>query len=269
MLDIGMHQAAGLSGFAPHAHLRVVAVAASPDGAASALEMLWEVCASLQRLGYPVVVLDGTAQESEHSPGLVHLMQQDHWGDAAALAPGARSSTASLAVLPAARGMALLARAADRTGAAPLTRLLPSLRTYGIVVLHAGAATLAPLLTHTATVPLVVMGSGAAGLLASYQSLKQIALDTGLPCMVAALLRADSASERRKSQAALAKLQDCAQRHLGGPVRTTTIAARSSQDLQRLALQLLENAGTIDDAVAALPASALAAAVPAHLARSH
>ena len=73
MLDIGFHQGAGLHSFTPQSELRVLAVA-SQNNAASALETLWQICAHLQRLGLPVVVLDGTAQETEDSPGLLHLL---------------------------------------------------------------------------------------------------------------------------------------------------------------------------------------------------
>lgn len=264
MLDIGFHQAAGLHSFTPQAELRVVAVASQGDPAG--LETLWQICASLQRLGYPVVVLDGTAQESDDSPGLLHLLQQAPWNEGADLNMGAMAS--SLAVIPAGKGLLRLARVASREDTAPLAGLLPYFRTYGILVLHAPAATLGPLLTHTATVPLVVMGEGSAGVLASYKSLKQIAVHTGLPCMVAALLRGSAAAERRRAQHALLTLQDCAGRHLGGPVRTTTIATQSPQDLQRLALQLLENAGTINESLTALPPGNLAG-LPAPFARSH
>jgi hypothetical protein len=174
----------------------------------------------------------------------------------------------SLAVIPAAKGLQRISREASRNETAPLPCLLPYFRTYGLIVLHAPAATLGPLLTHTATVPLVVMGDGSAGVLTSYKSLKQIAVHTGLPCMVAALLRGTTPAERRKTQHALMTLQDCAERHLGGPVRTTTIATQNPQDLQRLALQLLENAGTISESLTALPPSNLAA-MPAHFVRSH
>lgn len=265
MLDIGFHQAAGLHSFTPQAELRVVAVA-SQGNSATGLEALWQICASLQRLGYPVVVLDGTAQETDDCPGLLHLLQQTSWRDGVQLNLGATAS--SLAVIPAARGMQRMGREADRSDAAPLHSLLPYFRTYGLVVLHAPATTLGPLLTHTATVPLVVMGEGAAGVMSSYKSLKQIALHTGLPCMVAALLRGTGAAERRKTQSALLTLQGCAERHLGGPVRTTTIATQSPQDLQRLALQLLENAGTISESLAALPSYG-PKGTPAHIVRSH
>lgn len=265
MLDLGFHQAAGLHSFTPQAELRMLAVV-SQGNTGSGLETLWQLCASLQRLGYPVVVLDGTAQETDESPGLLHLLQQAPWNEGADLNMGAMAS--SLAVLPASRGLGHLSRHAGSAQNSPLENLLPYFRTYGLMVLHAPAATLGPLLTHTATAPLVVMGSGAAGVMTSYKSLKQIALHTGLPCMVAALLHSNTTTERRKAQSQLMTLQACAERHLGGPVRTTTIATQNPQDLQRLALQLLENAGTMSRSLTALPPSNLTG-MPAHFVRSH
>ncbi len=265
MLDIGFHQGAGLHSFTPQSELRVLAVA-SQNNAASALETLWQICAHLQRLGLPVVVLDGTAQETEDSPGLLHLLLQMPGSHSAGLHAGAQAH--SLAVIPAARGLRHLHQEVRSPQAPALSRLLPYFRSYGLVVLHAPAATLGPLLAHTATLPLVVMGSGSAGVLASYRCLKQIALDAGLPCMVAALLRSDTASERHRTRSALQTLQACAQRHLGGPVRTTTIALRNPQDIQRLALQLLENAGTIHGPVTAWPPSHLTN-MPAYFVRNH
>ncbi|PJI95977.1 hypothetical protein CLU85_0709 [Acidovorax sp. 69] len=265
MLDLGFHQAAGLHSFTPQSELRVLAVA-SQGNSANGLETLWQICASLQRLGYPVVVLDGTAHESDESPGLLHLLQHASWNEGASLNMGATAS--SLAVIPAAKGLNHLSRKAWDALQSPMESLLPYFRTYGLMVLHAPASTLGPLLTHTATVPLVVMGSGAAGVMASYRSLKQIALHTGMPCMVAALLRGSTASERRKAQSQLTTLQACAERHLGGPIRTTTIATQSPQDLQRLALQLLENAGTMGGSLTALPSSNMTGTLT-HFVRSH
>lgn len=249
MLDLSFQQAAGLQSFMPRTDLRVLAVA-SQTNTADGIETIWQMCASLQRLGYPVVVLDGTAQETENSPGLFHLMQQAPWNEGATMNAGTSSS--SLAVIPANSGLQQLGRQADSSYAPPLDRLLAYFRAYGVLVLYAPASTLGPLLTHTATMPLVLMGRGAAGVLGSYKTLKQIAVHTGLPCMVAALLRGTSASERARAQSELQTLQLCTQRHLGGTIQTTTIATQSPQDLQRLALQLLENAGTISGVHTAL-----------------
>ena len=68
-------------------------------------------------------------------------------------------------------------------------------------------------------------------------------------------MQGDGARERRRTLGALRTLQDGAERHLGGRVRTTTVSANNPHDVQRLALQLLENAGTISGPLTALPSS--------------
>ena len=251
MLDTGFHQAAGLNSFTPQAQLRVLAVA-SQERASSGLEMLWQICANLQRLGYPVAVLDGTALETDESPGLSHLLQAP-WNDGL----NASASVTSVAVLSAARGMLQLQRQAYSEGTPPLQSLQPYFRAYGMLVLHAPAGLLAPLLTHTSTIPLAVMEGGSAGVLSCYKSLKHIATHTGLPCTVASVLQTDTPAERRKVLGALQTLQDCAERHLGGRVRTTTVSANNPHDVQRLALQLLENAGTINGPLGTLSSGSL------------
>ena len=276
MLDLGLvHQAAGLHGLTPQSQsqLRVIAVASPASHTVSAkpaMDALWQVCAILQRLGSPVVVLDGTTHETESNPGLLDLLTQAPWHEAASRNAGAGAGAASLAVIPAAKGLLLAARRARLHDGPPLEGLQPYFRTYGLMVLHAPADTLGPLLTHTATIPLVMMAQDdAAGVLDSYKSLKQIALDTGLPCMVAGLLSDDTVGERRKVRAALKTLQECAEQHLCRPVRTTAIAPRNPQDLQRLALQLLENAGTITEASPVPQAGRFPVGMPAQFARSH
>ena len=81
----------------------LILLVASQNNAASALETLWQICAHLQRLGLPVVVLDGTAQETENTPGLLHLLLQMPGSHSAGLHAGAQAH--SLAVIPAARGL--------------------------------------------------------------------------------------------------------------------------------------------------------------------
>jgi hypothetical protein len=174
MLDTGFHQGAGLHSFTPQDELRVLAVASQEQADAAWRWKLWQVCASLQRLGYPVVVLDGTAYETEASPGLHHLLRQAPWNEGASLE--ADGNVSSLAVLPAAKGLSELVRIAHATYAPPLQGLLPYFRAYGLLVLHAPASVLGPLLTHTATTPLVVMPKGAAGVLTSYRTC------SGWPC---------------------------------------------------------------------------------------
>lgn len=264
MLDTGFHQAASLHSFTPQTELRVLAVA-SQEQAGSGMETLWQVCASLQRLGYPVVVLDATGYESDESPGLHHLLRRAPWHDGL----DGDASPSSLAVIPAARGLWQLTRTDRPAHVSPLQDIQPYFRAYSILVLHAPAPLLGQLLTHTSTTPLMVMEGGSAGVLTTYKSLKQMAQYTGLSCTVAALVRGSGTRERRKTLVALQTLQDCAERHLGGQVHTTAVSTQNPQDLQRLALQLLENAGTINGSMAVAAAPGSFPSTPAHPVRSH
>lgn len=264
MLDTSFHQGASLHFQTPQDELRLLAVA-SPQPEELGLETLWQVCLHLQRLGYPVVVLDGTAQESDDAPGLLDLLVHAPWHDGGL--PGASKDTSNLAVLPAAQGLSTLACSRPH-GQQALQALHPIFRRYAVVVVHAPLATLAsPLLTGTTTTPLLITQPGKSGVLNSYRQLKHLALHAGLAGTVACVAQRH---QRQQAGNDLRTLQQCAARHLGQQIRTTTIDPGNPQDLQRLALQLLENAGTINPpaAVSALP-SLGTASIPTHFVQSH
>ena len=265
LLDTAVHQALGLHNYTPQRELRLLPVLSQPEDGPW-LELLWQLCSHLQRLGYPVVVLDGTALESHHSPGLAQLLGTRPWPGAEAL-DGASGSNA-LAVLPAARGLAWLADQAQLGNGAALQRLQPLLRGYAAVVLYAPPEQLAPLLLGSASVPLVMTGPGAQGMVHSYRQLKHMALHAGLRCTVAAIVPPQASAQPRQTAEALATLQRSAHKHLGQQIHTTTVTATRAQDIQRLALQLLENAGSLDTAMPLLHAHGTCAS-PTHLDRSH
>ncbi|MBS0293636.1 MAG: hypothetical protein JSS01_14095 [Proteobacteria bacterium] len=264
LLDTALHQAMGLHSLTPQRDLRLLAVLSQP-GSGPWLEMLWQLCAHLQRLGYPVVVLDATAQEEPHAPGLAQLLGPAPWPGAESLDMAAAG--ASLAVLPAMRGLAWLAGQAQREGHAALRRLQPLFRAYALVVLHAPPERLAPLLQGSTSMPLIMTGPGAQGMVRSYRQLKHMALHAGVRCTVAAIMPPNTAPQQAQTQEALTTLQRSARRHLGLPIHTTAVAAARPQDIQRLALQLLENAGTLDAAPALLPVPGSSTTAP--LDRSH
>ncbi|HPU18777.1 MAG TPA: hypothetical protein PLC50_01020 [Alicycliphilus sp.] len=245
LLDTAIHQAMGLNSITPQRELRLLPVVSQPDGGPW-LEMLWQLCWHLQRLGYPVVVLDATAQESHRSPGLAQLLGARPWPGAEALNDA--SDDGSLAVLPAARGLAWLAGQAELGQAGALQRLQPLLRAYAAVVLYAPPEQLAPLLHGSTSVPLVMTGPGAQGMVRSYRQLKHMALHAGVRCTVAAIVAPDAQAQPRQTAEALATLARSARQHLGQHIHTTSVAAARAQDIQRLALQLLENAATLDPA---------------------
>lgn len=267
LLDTAVHQALGLHNYTPQCDLRLLPVLAQPEDGPW-LELLWQLCAHLQRLGYPVAVLDGTALESHHSPGLAQLLGARPWPGAERLNGDAADDT-SLAVLPAARGLAWLADQAQLGHNAVLQRLQPLLRAYAAVVLYAPAERLAPLLLGSASIPLVMTGPGAQGMVRSYRQLKHMALHAGVRCTVAAIVPPQSSAQPCQTAEALATLQRSALRHLGQHIHTTTVTAARPQDIQRLALRLMENAVPLDNAMPLLQAHGAGAATTTHLDRSH
>ena len=242
MLDLSLHQGTSLHCHTPEIELRLTAVVSQgTDG--RALETLWQVCSHLQRLGYPVIVLDGTAEESHEAPGLQHLLVDAPRGDGSFAMDGAHA--ASLAVLPAFQGLYSLAFNSPHVSQ-PLQALQPLFRQYALIVVYASVATLStPLLKGTATAPLLLMQPGKPGVVSSYKQLKQLALHTGVAGTVACIADSDAPARRREIDNELHTLRQCAERHLGQQIGTTSIYAGNTQDMQRLALRLLENAGTI------------------------
>lgn len=267
MLNLGLHQGASLLSYTPQSALRLLA-SVSQERAPRTVETLWQICASLQAMGYPVVVLDGSTRETKTSPGLSDLLHQAPWQDNNVLHLGQLAS--SLTVIPAALGFAHLAELSQSRTDCPLQGLLPYFRSYGLMVLHAPVELLVQLLPRSQTSPLVFMQEGASQVLASYQQCKQMALFTGLTCTVAALVRERTSSARRRAFEALRTLQNCADRHLGGQLHTTTIHTGHAPDMQRLALQLLENAGVLEAGIENdMPTYDWMGGSPALYARSH
>lgn len=253
LLDTEFHQGAGLHGYTPQRELRLLSVLSHADGRL-ALETLWQVCSSLQRLGYPVVVLDGTAQESADAPGLAHLLAATGWPASSAL--DAAASQTALPVVPAALGLQRLVQQTQGAyghGYEALRSLQPLFRAYAGVVLFAPPELAAPLLQGSPSIPLALMGPGAQGMVRAYLQLKHMALHAGLRCAVASIHPPGVKVRPRQTQEALAALQRNALQLLGMQVHTTTVWAERPQDIQRLALQLVENACTID---ATLPLTA-------------
>ncbi|MBW7832843.1 MAG: hypothetical protein H3C29_06475 [Simplicispira suum] len=247
MLEFGLHQGTSLYGRTPQDGLRLIPVAGTPGG--MGLQVLWDICTHLQALGYPTVVLDGSERETSEAPGLLELLDDTLWIEPPTQLPGADS----LAVLPAARGLAELA---SRRAGAPqaLLTLQPLLRRYAVVLLYAPMALLAsPLMEGSSASPLVLLGDDGKAVINSYQQLKLLSFHTGLMGTVARLVHGDE--ERAAAQQQLRVLCDCAAKHLGRAPRSLLLHANRPADLQRLALELLENAET-------LCASGLFAALP-------
>lgn len=264
MLEFSLHQGTSLYGRAPHDALRLISVAAAPDG--HTLEILWAMCTHLQHLGYPTVVLDGSATETAEAPGLVDLLDRHLWIEAPLTTHP--PSEQSLAVLPAARGLAALS-AASGQGSPPLHRLQPLLRRYAVVVLYAPVGRLCSnLMEGCATSPLVLLAEGDDAIMQTYADLKWLALHAGLTATVASLAR--SPQQHSTAPQRLRVLSECAGKHLEQVPRTLALDAKHPADLERLALDLLENAEILAPSglCTALPSPRGASNAP-HYATSH
>ena len=281
LLDTAIHQAMGLNSITPQRELRLLPVVSQPDGGPW-LEMLWQLCWHLQRLGYPVVVLDATAQESHRSPGLAQLLVQHAWQAQAGLRSTV-SDTQSVASLPARQGLKQLKATADEMGMDLLTALQAYVRGYTTVIIYASSEALTPLLQGQGLQPLLVVPPDAEHLIDSYRQLKHLAVFAGVECTIAALEAplAESGPQkydwsRQQSSVLTAKqnaqtrlqrlnaLLQCSQRHLGDAPVLMRLRWRQASDLHQLTLHMLKTA-----CILPMHTQPAAAAAPESLVWSH
>lgn len=235
MLEPYVNQAAGLQLMAPQAASRLVGVT-SHGQQQGELPLLWGLCNAWVDFGMSVLVLDGHTQESARNPGLSQLLDN----------PQARfeddDDAVSWAVLPAAVGFEQLALGDFST--ATLGALFPN---YAVVLVYADALTMTRLLKRSGLAPLLVVSPLKSSSLSAYQALKQLLLDAQLRPTVANIVLPVAPHANMPDTARIHPLQQCAQTFLGYAVRPLTITAsasaeRSRDDINRLALELLENA---------------------------
>lgn len=239
MFDPAITQGMGLQRMAAPVGLQLLALISHGDKA-SELPLLWNLCHTWTRLGYSVVVLDATVDESDDAPGLAQLL--------AGMALADASASLGWSVLPAALGMQLW-RTQDNPPRHLEQDLLELFPHHDIVLCYADArlssalfrqSSLAPVLPVTAATPFVV---------SAYQGLKELLLNAGLlPTIVEVTDEddpvADDAGQRRMM---IEKLQDCAHHFLGHQIGVQTLHVSASGTIagdaaERLALRMLENA---------------------------
>ncbi|MDD2608301.1 MAG: hypothetical protein PHX60_01225 [Giesbergeria sp.] len=245
MLDTHFHQGMGLQCQQPQDELRLLVVTSQDDGGKT-LATLWQLCGHMQRLGYPVVVLDATAIETDRAPGLLQLLTHAPWADASV--HGVHADASALAVVPAALGLLTLANTAQRKGEAAqtLAQLEPIFRRYAVVVLYAPIELMStPLLAGSNTIPLLITKAGKNALMECYRQIKHLALHANLPSMVAYLSPHASGKKAEQARTSLEALERCVAHHLGQRLRGTLLPENSAADMQRLALLLLDSASTI------------------------
>ena len=244
MLENGLNQGAGLSRIAPRTPLRLVAMASHGDQD-SELPLLWNLCATWVGLGYPVVVLDVTASESQDNPGLQQLIDGTFWSDNP---PG---TSATWAILPAARAMARWHRQGGK-GRSPVELLPELLPHYEIALVYAHTELIARLFQDSGIMPLVALSGQAEALLTAYQSTKLLLLNAHLEPTIVSVVGDTPRHAPESGELMTRNLQECTMNFLGHRVTALTADAapgrngRANDAMKGLALRLLENAAVVD-----------------------
>ena len=255
MLEHHANQAAGLLGLGSRNGPRMLAVVNHGDEQAE-LPLLWQLCLALVNFGYAVTVLDATTHESDANPGLLELLESAHWHD------NTTRDTPAWLVLPAGNGMqSLCAPHSPRIrGLQQLGHLFPQ---ESVVVLYCKVEWMIPLIAGTRIEPLLAVSQTRTSLITSYLALKRLLITGKLQPTIVNMIQAQPSVSPTPELPASASLSECAKRFLGQDVKALNIIEElseeiQSEDIQRLALRLMENALTLSgmDAPIATNASA-------------
>lgn len=237
------HQASGLGSLARARSARLVAMVSHGDEDVE-LPLLWRLCLTWVKLGYPVTVLDAGLVESAENPGLAQLLEFPYRKG------NDNQEAAAWNVLPAATGLRNLHPMADGTNQLT-TRLANLFADDGVVIVYGNVDTLLSLLPGTPLQTLMVVSSTPESLLMGYQALKRL-LGAGYlaPLVVDPQSLADSHST--SGAGAGHALADCVRNFLGFELKWIRLQASHqdsapTSDLQRMALRILENALVLSD----------------------
>ena len=239
MLDTGFNQAAGLQSLALQSGPRVIAVTNHGDTQGE-LPLLWNLCACLVELGYPVVVLDATTFETTNNPGLKQLLEDFQWPRGEGL------GSMPWSVLPAALGLKQLCTQKPLHASA-LTPISGLLQNFGVIVVYASADVLSDLLPDSGVEPLLTVSSVKMSPITAYKALKQLLLNAKLRPTMASVVTDSRSGRPMAGNSVVRNLQDCAMTFLGYrldalTVREQPVGEHPFDDIRRLALRLLENA---------------------------
>lgn len=237
MLEPCINQADGLQSLSAKQTSKLVAVA-SHGQQQGELPLLWSLCNAWVEMGFSVMVLDGHSQDSDSNPGLQQILTN----------PTGRlhdqQEALSWSVLPAARGFEQFTRQGFNSHT--VGHLFQN---YDVVLIYADATTLSGLLKDSGLAPLVVVAPLKASSLTAYQALKQLLLDARLHPTVANIAMLPHVKKYMPSSAQ--NLQDCAMTFLGLAIKPITVSATtnagdSQDEVNRLALRLLEEAVSLE-----------------------
>ncbi len=234
MLDANVNQAAGLCGLANPTVSRLVAVVGHGQRQVE-LPVLWGLCSAWDSMGLPVLVLDGMASETDDNPGLLQLLSNPH------LHFEEDTCSELWGVMPAALGLDFLS-----TNPMTFEMLGHIFGNYGVVLIYANATLLPQMFRGSGLSPLVLLTHQSASSVSAYRVVKHLLLHDQLRPTVANIAVLSHVNTVMPTYSSLHNLQHCAKTFLGfNPdaltLRTTAQNGCTEDDIQRLALQLLEN----------------------------
>ena len=235
MLEPCVNQAAGLQSLALQQVPRLIAVT-SHGQQQGELPLLWGLCTSWVSMGLSVMVLDGHTTETPYNHGLAQLLANPLDRQLEEDNPG------SWSVLPAAEGLASLSEwgfLASSVG--------ELFNAYAVVLVYADAERMTQLLRGCALAPLLVVPPAQNAAISAYRALKHLLLNGQLRPTVANIVPDSNTMMPMPPSTPAQNVMDCAASHLGYRVKPLTITAsaradRSQDDINRLAMQLLESA---------------------------
>ena len=154
-------------------------------------------------------------------------------------------------VLPSGRGIHTLCstQRLPLTGLQTLGNLFPH---DGLVILYCNTDWMTSLIAGTGVEPLVAVSKSRTSLITSYLALKRLLIAGRLRPTIVHMIQDSAPSLDDSEHSTLANLEDCARRFLRQEVRALSIVEQlndgsPNDDIQRLALRLIENALPLDN----------------------
>ena len=210
------------------------------------LSAMWQICTAIQRLGYPLGMLDATQRETSDNPGLQAILAHGY--------PPQAADNAAWPILPAARGLRQLAQpwavqALPDTGPANASRTLQRLFSdLGALVIYADADTLVDVMPMAHARPVLALSPEMPSLLSAYRSLKQLSHLGALKSAAIVTVAAPN-STPRLGQSLFKSLQKCTMKHLHCTlshfdVSTLSDTDKPSEVVRKLVIQMLDHSAT-------------------------
>lgn len=214
MFDPLFDQASGLRGVGETKGVRLVPVTLSRD-TATAFEAAWTLATAISSLGYAVVVLDATARERPHAPGLSQWLRS---GERVAIPKTVSHNALSDEAVPAwptvpsQSGLgSLLHVAATESAGASLAKLAGVFVMGTVVLVMAPKEWLSVMFEDTRAQPLVPLMLNPAGVVDAYSAIKVLNHAAGLQPVLMPLAGALPGDVERRS---LGALLDTCRKHL-------------------------------------------------------